>query len=247
MGVLSVAQVDGILSGRMAAQMLAVRSSSTTADAFATDPRRLSAWVLARHSAEHVIRIRQFRQLDSEATRMIAQADPRAAEIWAGYARSEAVHDRYYLRDLEGMGIGREAVDALEPLAATRALVAYVRGAMALHGPLPVVLYSFWAEKCSDLGSTPVIETVRARFGDAAVRGASKHRALDENLDHAEVVAEVLATLVGDTRRLFAADAILAGISRLVADYFAELEALDHLWHARTPAGGDPAGGAIRR
>lgn len=223
----AIQQVDEVLTDRLTEQLSRLRDSSRTADAFANSPERLSAWVLARHSAEHVIRIRNFRPLDAEATRLIARASEEAAQKWASYSRSEAVHDRYYLRDLKAMGFDRAAVDRLQPLPATSALLAFIRAAMEAYGALPVVLYSFWTEKNSDVGTRPIIKRIRARFGEDATRGASAHRALDERLDHDEMVVEVLATLINDDLDLIVASEMLATISDHVAAYFLELEEME--------------------
>ena len=222
----SSAQIDAFLTQELIAQLKGIRKSSLVAERFAANPQSLSARVLLRHSAEHVIRIRMFRQLDSDASKLIERDFPGVAEKWSRYARSEAVHDRYYLRDLEAMGIMRDAVDGLEPLPSTLQLLTYVRGAMIHYGPLPVVLYSFWTEKNSDLGSKPVIDCLGARFGKEKVRGASAHRALDDKLDHADAVTEILSALL-DADRLFVAREILSAISQFIGGYFRELEELD--------------------
>jgi hypothetical protein len=231
---LSSAQIDAFLTQELLAQLKGIRKSSLVAERFAANPQSLSARVLLRHSAEHVIRIRRFRQLDSDASKMIERDFPGVAEKWSRYARSEAVHDRYYLRDLEAMGITRDAVDGLEPLPSTLQLLTYVREAMVHYGPLPVVLYSYWTEKNSDLGSNPVIDCLGARFGKEKVRGASAHRALDDNLDHAVAVTEILSALL-DTDRLFVAKEILSAISQFIGEYFRELEELDQSLSAEAP------------
>jgi hypothetical protein len=199
--------------------------SSPTAAAFAQDPAGIPAPVLLRHVAEHVFRIRMFRALDAEATRRIETEAPEVAAQWARYARSEAVHDRYFLRDLDAVGIGRDAVEALQPFPATRELGAWAAGAMAVYGALPVVLYSFWAEQNSDTGSAAVIERTRAGFGPLAVRGAAAHRALDDGQDHPALIDAVLAGLIRDEAGLLLAIDLLEAISELIGRYFSELDA----------------------
>lgn len=198
--------------------------SSPTAAAFAQDAASLSPRVLVRHTAEHVFRIRMFRSLDADATRRMQSASPDIAEIWARYARSEAVHDRYFLRDLGALGVGRETVEALSPFAATGRLGAFIEHAMAVYGPLPVVLYSFWAEQNSDVGSSAVIASARAAFGSEAVRGASAHRALDDGQDHPALINRVLAGLIHDETELLLALSLLEAITGFIQQYFQELD-----------------------
>lgn len=200
-------------------------SSSATAAAFARDTAEIPPDVLLRHIAEHVFRIRMFRALDAEATRRMQEDFPDVAALWARYARSEAVHDRYFLRDLGALGIDRDRVERLEPFPATQQLGAFVAEAMADYGPLAVVLYSFWAEQNSDTGSAAVIARTREAFGDTAVRGASAHRALDDGQDHPALIDAVLAGLIRDEQDLANAIALLDAISGFIGQYFAELDA----------------------
>jgi hypothetical protein len=199
--------------------------SSPTAAAFAQDPVGIPAPVLLRHLAEHVFRIRMFRALDAEATRRIELEAPEVLAQWARYARSEAVHDRYFLRDLDAVGIDRDAVEALQAFPATRELGAWAAEAMAVYGALPVVLYSFWAEQNSDTGSAAVIERTRAGFGPLAVRGAAAHRALDDGQDHPALINGVLAGLIRDEAGLLLAIDLLEAISDFIGRYFSELDA----------------------
>lgn len=223
--MLSTTELDAYLSDHLSQQVQSIRQASAVADAFAVHPEQLTDAVLARHLVEHVFRIRLFRPLDAAATRLIEASLPEVAADWSRYARSEAVHDRYFMRDLEGIGATREQVETMTPLPATLALVGFIEAAMEEYGPLPVVLYSFWTEKNSDEGSEAIIARVRSIFGERAVRGASAHRALDETLDHAGVVTALLARLIDSEAKLLAAAGLLEGISQLIADYFVELQA----------------------
>lgn len=220
----SPAQIDHVLLGSLTPQIEGIAASSGLSQLFAHDPDGLNKAVIARHLAEHVFRIRMFRPLDAKATKWLEKHVPGAVEDWASYARSEAVHDRYFLRDLMSIGISREEVDALQPLNATTALGAFVSGAMDKHGALPVVLYSFWTEQNSDVGTAKIIAQTERMFGQAAVRGAAAHRALDEREDHADAVSGILAQLIADEAKLSTAAGLLQGISYWVGQYFRELE-----------------------
>jgi hypothetical protein len=200
-------------------------STSSTASAFAWSPSALPPRVLIRHAIEHVFRIRMFRQLDARATRSLSEINPRIGDGWAVYARSEAVHDRYFLRDLRAMGLSREAVETMSPFEATLRLGRFIDACARARGPLPVVLYSFWAEQSSEAGSLPIIARNKEIFGLEGVRGASAHRNLDRNLDHVGVISDILAVIIRDTEDLIEAAGLLDTISHLIGEYFAELEA----------------------
>jgi hypothetical protein len=102
--------------------------------------------------------------------------------------------------------------------------VRFVDGAMLLHGPLPVVLYSFWAEESSAVGSARTVERTRALFGPLAVRGASAHLSLDDKLDHGGLITDVLAATIRDASDLYVAAELLDSISAFIGAYFADLD-----------------------
>lgn len=199
-------------------------AGSPTAAAFARDPAALQRGVLIRHLVEHVNRIRVFRTIDALAEQQLRSSDAVMAEAWARYGRSESVHDRYFLRDLAAAGVPRETVDGTRPFPSTLRLGRFVELASREYGPVSVVLYSFWAEENSDVGSNAVIFRIRELFGDAAVRGAMAHRRLDETQDHGGVISAILAELIHDTDDLLTAARLLGNITDLIGQYFGELD-----------------------
>src|SRR5262249_39695583 len=103
--------IRGILYEALKTGLARMARANGTARGFARDAARLSEHVLIRHLIEHVFRIRLFRPLDAHAARLLSDMAPDVAAVWGQYARSEAVHDRYFLRDLEAIGLDREAVE----------------------------------------------------------------------------------------------------------------------------------------
>lgn len=206
---------------------------SPTANFFARDHAAIPERVLVRHVLEHVFRIRMFRPLDAFAAAKLRRTTPRIGEMWAAYARSEAVHDRYFLRDLQAMGVTRDMVDAASPFTATLQLVRFVESSGNDYGPLPVVLYSFLAEQSSEVGTPPVISRGFELFGKDAVRGASAHKNLDSNLDHVGVISDILAAILSDANELIEAMQLLEVIAGLIGQYFGQLDA----WGRRVSTG----------
>ncbi len=217
-------QLRHLLLASMQRGLDEIERSSETAFLFARNPAALPKSTLIRHEIEHVFRIRMFREADAKAGEWLRVHVPETHEKWSEYARSEAVHDRYFLHDLASLGYDRSRVEQFSPFASTKALAAYVDGASEKFGALPVVLYSFWTEHNSDVGTTPVIESVAATFGSGVPSGSRAHRALDEHEDHASVVNNVLGHLIESQRTLALAMALLDGISLWIGAYFAELE-----------------------
>lgn len=220
--------IRGTLCEVLGSGVACIARSNETARAFARSASRIPEHVLIRHLIEHVYRIRLFRPLDARATRSLLERNPNTGAVWARYARSEAVHDRYFLRDLEAIGLERSVVEATLPFPSTAALVRFVDGAVRVYGPLPVILYSFWAEENSDVGSARIVERVRRVFGPQAARGALAHRRLDENLDHPGVIAAVLTATIRSSDDLCVAAELLKIITGFIAEYFADLDAWRH-------------------
>lgn len=240
--MLDAETIRGTLRGVLGRGVTRVMKSNETAKAFACDPSRLPERVLVRHWIEHVLRIRAFRPLDAHAMQLLTKRHPGAAAVWGRYARSEGVHDRYFLRDLGAIGLERSKVDATPPLPSTAALIRFVGGAMRGWGPLPVVLYSFWAEENSDTGSAAIVERARIAFGPEAIRGASAHRRLDETLDHTGVISDVLAAIIRTVDDLHPAAELLTAITELIGGYFADLDA----WRRQPMQTGWPQSANVR-
>jgi hypothetical protein len=216
--------IRGTLCRALSERFSYVANTSPTATSFARDPSGIPEHVLVRHALEHVFRIRMFRRLDAFAARRLRDVNDRIGDAWAAYARSEAVHDRYFLRDLRAIGVDRETVEAVSPFTATSRLVGFVDVAARAYGPLPVVLYSFLAEQSSEVGSPPIIARNVELFGKDAARGASAHRNLDHNLDHVGVICNILAAILRDTEDLVEAMRLLEMITDLIGEYFGELD-----------------------
>lgn len=231
--LLAPEQLAALLLDSLRLPLRRLSRSSSTACAFALQPERIPSHVLLRHLAEHVMRIRMFRSLDARATQLLLEGDSGAVDLWRRYARSEAVHDRYFLRDLAAVGISHQSIESLAPFEATLRLGRFVDNAMKEYGPLPVVLYSFWAEENSSVGSAGVHARTQALFGPVAARGALSHRALDDSQDHPALIARTLSALVRDADGLLVATQLLEELTLLLQEYFSQLDE----WSCRPQAG----------
>lgn len=224
-------QLHGLLCAAMYKPLLQLSRSSVLAAAFAGGAPSIPAHVLVRHAVEHVFRIRMFRPFDADATRLLNVDRPEMATIWARYARSEAVHDRYFLRDLRALQLSHNTLAGIEAFRATRNLGNFIERATRRYGALPVVLYSFWTEENSRLGSPAIIARMQAAFGISSTRGAVAHRALDNGQNHPALVRNVLADLVRNADTIIVAASLLEAITELLRTYFDELDA----WSRRVP------------
>lgn len=225
-------QLTGLLCAGLHEPLARLAASSPMAAAFAHHASGIPAQALLRHAAEHVFRIRMFRPLDAAATELLARDRGDVGQEWARYARSESVHDRYFLRDLNSAGINRDAVDGLGPFRSTLGLGNFVAHAMQPYGALPVVLYSFWAEQNSETGTAAIIVRNQAEFGERATKGATAHRALDAGQAHPDLISQVLSALIKDVDDVILAIGLLERITALLGEYFAELGAWSQLAEA---------------
>jgi len=217
-------QIRSSLSAVLRQRLPFIASSSPTAGAFARHSSAIPEQILVRHAVEHVFRIRLFRPIDVLATQLLLDLDPAIGKLWAGYARSEAVHDRYFLRDLSAMGVDKNTVREIPAFESTLQLVKFLEMASHNEGALPIVLYSFWTELNSEIGSLPIIRCNERVFGVAAARGASAHRNLDHNLDHLGMICRILCAVIRNDEDLLKAARLLAVITGFIGEYFAELD-----------------------
>ena len=217
-------QVHTALISELISCLNQISASSEMAAVFANREREIAPEALLRHTVEHVFRIRGFRAIDLMASKSIRVNFPDVAEQWYKYARSEAVHDRYYIRDLAAMGVSKSELENLTPFNATNQLHNFINLAMENYGTLPVVIYSYWAEQNSDIGTPVVVDKVNRRFGESCSKGALAHHYLDHNLDHADLVLDVLCAHIQSFADLTNAVSILRTISALIAEYFQDLE-----------------------
>ena len=236
--MISPREIRSSLSAVLTQSLVLITGTSQTAYAFAKQASAIPDQVLLRHAIEHVFRIRMFRRLDALATKMLRDIDPEVRDLWAAYARSEAVHDRYFLRDLSAAGIDRDTVDSTPPFSATSRLVSFLELSSRQQGALPIILYSFWAELNSEVGSSAVIARSQRLFGADAARGALAHRNLDAHLDHAGTICRILSAVIRNEDELLTAAHLLRIISLFIGEYFAELDAWSRCNSSYSPAFG---------
>lgn len=216
-------QLDRVLYFSLHEPLLRLGASSPMAHAFSCDAQAINEPTLLRHSIEHIFRIRMFRRLDAAASLELQCSYPQVADMWGQYARSESVHDRYFLRDVCAAGLDPENLETLQQFPATSRLGIFIGEAMRLYGALPVVLYSFWAEHGSMAGTPRIVARNKAVFGDKAIKGVTAHLALDDNQGHPALITEILKVIISNEKDLFLASTLLEQITDMIGDYFSEL------------------------
>jgi hypothetical protein len=177
-----------------------------------------------RHTIETVLRIRLKRTVDALAIRYFTLHDPATAKKWAEYTAEEMLHDAFFVKHLEKLGVAREAVYATPPLLATRLMMGYLLYGVEYEGsPLALIASVYFVEYVTVKTQPEWIGNLEARLGADKLRGARAHVDLDLADRHADFVWEVLHRLVeqsGGEARLFEH---LRNIYRLWELYFTEL------------------------
>jgi pyrroloquinoline quinone (PQQ) biosynthesis protein C len=123
------------------------------------------------------------------------------------HAAEELGHEKLALRDLEALGISREAL--APPLPATDALIHYLYGVALREGAVARLGYSYWAESAYR-EIEPLLARVRESLGldDRALTFFVAHSAID--VRHAEQVRQTLRTQVSTPEQARAVERVAA-------------------------------------
>jgi hypothetical protein len=176
-----------------------------------------------RHRVETVKRIWMTSQTDALALAVMVEEDYESARIWSKYLTQELSHDQLYLRDLAKHGYSREKVASIPTFHSTRAMVEYLKVAVAQLGSMPAVTYSVWVEWNSDKASSLVVKRAAKAFTKGHVRGAHAHTRIDVNEDHYASMLKVVSRLIGkgvDEMEFFR---VLSNLTDFFIGYFGEL------------------------
>lgn len=212
-------RLDELMTGEVA------RFLETVPDAGHLTDRtgRLDEAYYLRHRIETIKRIRMTARTDALALARMVDEDYEAARAWARYACEELDHDRLFMQDLLRHGLTEEAVHAVEPFPATRAMIAYLDRRLAEVGSLAAVAYSIFVEWNSERYSGAVVEKAAEQFSTGHVEGSGSHYGIDQTEDHYEEMLDVahrLVTRLGDEAVLHG---LIRDLSGLFRDYFREL------------------------
>jgi hypothetical protein len=186
--------------------------------------RDLDLGYLRRHTIEIILRLRMKRTVDSLAIRYFTKRDPAAAKAWSEYTAEEMLHDAFFVKDLQKMGVPREVVYATEPLFATKIQIGYYYWALEHEeDPLALLTSVYFMEYVTTRTQPEWLDNMERTVGTEKVRGARAHVNLDIDDDHPDFVWGVLRSLIrseADERRMFRH---LDAIYRLWELFFVEL------------------------
>jgi len=176
-----------------------------------------------RHRIETVKRIRLTAKVDALALARMIDEDYEAARQWSRYASQELSHDLLYLEDLRHHGYSERQVDATEPFPATREMLRYLEESIERFGAIAAVAYSLFVEWNSARYSRKAVAKAASHFSRRFVKGSQAHVAIDDELDHYYVMADIAHRL----SRNDSDQAILVTLIRRIAssfrDYFTQL------------------------
>src|SRR4030081_533851 len=63
-----------------------------------------------RHNIEIILRLRMKRTCDSYVIRYFTKHDPMQAKAWSEYTADEMLHDAFFAKDLEAVGVPKEEI-----------------------------------------------------------------------------------------------------------------------------------------
>lgn len=169
--------------------------------------RDLDLNYLRRHTIEIILRLRMKRTVDSLAIRYFTKRDPVAAKAWSEYTAEEMLHDAFFIKDLQKMGVAREAVYATEPLFSTKIQIGYYYWALEHEeDPLALLTSVYFMEYVTTHTQPEWLDNMERSVGADKVRGARTHVNLDIDDKHADFVWGVVKSLIrseADERRMF--------------------------------------------
>jgi hypothetical protein len=192
-----------------------------------------------RHTIEIILRLRMKRTVDALAIRYFTKRDPAAAKGWAQYTAEEMLHDAFFAKDLQKMGVDREAIYATEPMFSTKIQIGYYYWGLEHEGdPLALLASVYFMEYVTAKTQPEWLDNMERSLGSDKVRGARAHVNLDIDEKHADFVWGVLKSLLRDDKDVERLFRHLDAIYRLWELYFVELYQLtaDQGRSARPPA-----------
>jgi len=179
---------------------------------------------LRRHTIEIILRLRMKRTVDSLAIRYFTKHDPVAAKAWSEYTAEEMLHDAFFAKDLEKMGVARDTIYATEPMFATKIQIGYYYQALEHEeDPLALLTSVYFMEYVTTRTQPEWLDNMERSVGSDKVRGARAHVNRDIDDKHADFVWRVLSSMMrsdADVQRLFRH---LDAIYRLWELFFVEL------------------------
>lgn len=179
---------------------------------------------LRRHTIEIILRLRMKRTVDSLAIRYFTKHDPAAAKAWSEYTAEEMLHDAFFAKDLEKMGVARDTIYATEPMFATKIQIGYYYWALEHEeDPLALLTSVYFMEYVTTRTQPEWLDNMERSVGADRVRGARAHVNRDIDDKHADFVWRVLSSMMrseADVQRMFRH---LDAIYRLWELFFVEL------------------------
>ncbi|KOG89644.1 iron-containing redox enzyme family protein [Streptomyces varsoviensis] len=149
-----------------------------------------------RYMIEVVLQIRLNNVADAYALYKASYGDYRLAGKLARYLADEIGHEGMFVKDLAGLGVTLEQIDATKVLPATAKTMGYLRLATDERGPAPVALWDWYLEWWSDRYMQAITDAAAKEFGIACTRGAQAHLDLDDSHGHDDMMFQTTAQAV---------------------------------------------------
>lgn len=191
------------------------------------DSQQINMDYYKRHNIEIILRLRMKRTCDSYVIRHLTKHDPVQAKAWSEYTADEMLHDAFFAKDLEAVGVSKKEIYSTEPLLSTKLLMGYFLQAFEYEdSPLALIASVYFIEYTTVKTQPGWLDNLERVLGKEKIAGARAHVATDLDGDHDDFVWNVLASLIKtpeDEARLFYH---LRNIYRLWEFYFNEIHQL---------------------
>ncbi|HEV7368047.1 hypothetical protein [Arenibaculum sp.] len=155
--------------------------------------------VLDFHRIKHaqvLLRIRFLRLADAAALPALIRDNPRAAKLWARYCEEEMLHEAFFLKDLNRMGVDTATVYATEPFLSVKLSMGYLEYATKHEGPMARLVFAYFNEAYSRQAVRQTWETVRGTRLEPLFSGYLAHGQYDDSHDHTDDVWQALSLIL---------------------------------------------------
>lgn len=217
------AELKTLLEGVMIAESQIFLEEIPYAKHLTDSSEKLNNEYYIRHRIETVKRIQMTAKSDSLALFYMIDEDYEAARLWSEYVTEELSHDTIFKNDLLVHGLTLHQIEKMAPFKPTIEMVDFLIGKIHRIGSLPAVAYSIFVEWNSNLYSKKTVEKARKQYSDKHTQGAFEHAAIDDELDHYDMIIDITHRLLQKKNNVECLIDILKEISKYFRLYFTML------------------------
>ena len=184
--------------------------------------RNLTKSTYIRHIIEAINRIHHNNEVDSIAlVKATLSRNNNISKKIAMYLAEEISHDEIIVKDLENFGLTKKEVENTELFFSTKLLIGYMKFSIEKDGYLPSIIWNWLVEWYSDKYNPKIVKAAGKIFGTKKIKGMKEHLKIDESLNHAEFLNQIIEIEYKEDKRKV--ENYIGDYIKLIEMYFIEL------------------------